>query len=194
MRAVEIVVMEEEGEELGAVVAGVIRTSISPFTSDGLDEAFGFAIGLGAIRTSEEVAQAQIFAGGGEEFGAIGRATIGEDGLDGDAVGLIKGECLLEGGEDAGDFFIGEKRGKSQAAVVINGDVEGLEAGAGIAMGTVARGADAGLVKTAQLFNIKMKELAWSGAFVADHGWLGRIERSQAVEAMTLEDTGKGSF
>jgi hypothetical protein len=194
MRAVEIVVMEEEGEELGAVVAGEIRAGISPFPSDGLDEAFGFAIGLGAIRTSEEVAQAQIFAGGGEEFGAIGRATIGEDGLDGDAVGLIKGECLLEGGEDAGDFFIGEKRGKSQAAVVINGDVEGLDAGAGIAMGAIAGGADAGLVKAAQLFNIQMKQLAGRGAFVTHDRRLGRIEGRQAVETMALEDAGKGSF
>jgi len=68
MRAVEIVVMEEEVEELGAVVTGGIRTSISPFTSDGLDEAFGFAVGLRAIGTSEEVAEAEIFAGGGEEI------------------------------------------------------------------------------------------------------------------------------
>lgn len=64
----EIIVMEEEREELSAVVAGVIRTSISPFASDGLDEAFGLAVGLRAIGTSEEVTQAKIFAGGGEEF------------------------------------------------------------------------------------------------------------------------------
>ena len=68
MRSVEIVVMKEEREELSAVIAGVIRTSISPFTSDGLDEAFGFAIGLGAIGASEDVAEAQMFAGSGEEF------------------------------------------------------------------------------------------------------------------------------
>lgn len=37
----------------------------------------------------------------GEEFGAIGEAA-GEDGLDGDAVGLVEGDRLVEGGQDAG--------------------------------------------------------------------------------------------
>ena len=68
MRSVEIVVVEEEGEEGSAVIAGVIGTSISPFAGDGLDEALGFAIGLRAIGTSEEVTEAEIVAGGGEEF------------------------------------------------------------------------------------------------------------------------------
>jgi hypothetical protein len=78
--------------------------------------------------------------------------------------------------------------------MVIDGDVEGLSAGAGIAMRTVAGGANAGLEKAAKLFNIKMKELAGSGAFVTKDRRFGRIEGGQAVEAMTSEDAGKGSF
>lgn len=58
MRSVEIVVMEVEWEERGALVTGVVRAGISPLASDGLDEAFGLAIGLRAIGTSEEVTQA----------------------------------------------------------------------------------------------------------------------------------------
>ena len=61
-------------------------------------------------------------------------------------------------------------------------------------MGTVAGGADAGVKKAAKLFNIKMKQLAWGGAFVTDDRRLGRIEGRQAVEALTLENAGKGSF
>ena len=114
--------------------------------------------------------------------------------MDADAMSLIEGEGLMEGGEHAGSFFVWEERGKSETGMVIDGDVKGLGAGARIAMGTIAGGADAGVEKAAKLFNIKMKELAWSGAFVADHRRLGRIEGSQAVEAMTLEDAGKGSF
>ena len=68
MRAMKIVVMEVEREELSAVITGVIRTGISPFTSDGLDEAFSLAIGLGAIGSGEEMADAQLLAGLGEEF------------------------------------------------------------------------------------------------------------------------------
>ena len=68
MRSVEIVVVEIEREEGGAVVAGVIRTSISPLASDGLDETFGLAIGLRTIGFSEEMLEAQLVAGGGEEL------------------------------------------------------------------------------------------------------------------------------
>ena len=67
----EIVVMEVEGEEGGAVVTGVVGASISPLPSDGLDEAFGLAIGLGAIGFGEEMFEAQLVTGGGEKFGAI---------------------------------------------------------------------------------------------------------------------------
>ena len=71
----EIVVVEEEREEGSALVARLIRTSISLFASDGLDEAFGFAIGLGAVGFSEEMFEAELLAGGGEEVGAVSRAA-----------------------------------------------------------------------------------------------------------------------
>ena len=194
MGAMEIVVVEEERETLSAVVTGVVGAGIGPLAGESLDEAFGLAIGLRTIGTSEEMTEAQIFASGGKEFGAIGGALVSEDSLDGDAVGLIKGERLLESGQDAGDFFIGKEGGKSQAGMIINGDVKGLDAGAWVAVGALTGGANARVEKAAQLFNIQMKELAWVSAFVADHRRLGRIECRQAVEAMALEDTGKGSF
>jgi hypothetical protein len=68
MWAMEIVVMEVELEELSAVVTGVVGASISSLASDGLDEAFGLAIGLRAIGASEEMTQAKIFASSSEEF------------------------------------------------------------------------------------------------------------------------------
>jgi len=68
----EIVVVEIEWEEGSALVRGVVRTRISPLTSEGLDEAFGFAVGLGAIGFGEEMFEAQLLAGGGKEFGAVG--------------------------------------------------------------------------------------------------------------------------
>ena len=66
--------------------------------------------------------------GGGEEFGAVGGAAVGKDGLDGDAVGLVEGDGLVEGGQDAGSLLIWEERGEAQARVVIDGDVEALGA------------------------------------------------------------------
>ena len=121
-----------------------------------MDEAFGLAIGLGAIGFGEVMVEAELVAGGGKEFGAIGRAAIGEDGLDGDAVIVIKGHGLVEGGEHTGDFFIGEETGKGEAGMIIDGDVKRLDTCAWIAVGAVAGGADAGVGKAAKLFNIKM--------------------------------------
>ena len=72
VRAMEVIVVKISIEEGSSMDAGEIRASVSPFAGDGLDEAFGLAIGLGAIGTSEEMTQAEIFASGGEEFRAIG--------------------------------------------------------------------------------------------------------------------------
>ena len=55
MRAMEVIVMEVMRKEGSAMVAGVIRSGISPFAGDGLNEAFGLAIGLGSIRFGEEM-------------------------------------------------------------------------------------------------------------------------------------------
>jgi len=108
--------------------------------------------------------------------------------LDVDAVSRVKGDGLVEGCENAGSFFIGKEAGKGETRMVIDGDVEGFGPRARIAMGTIAGGANAGLKKTAQLFNIQMQEFSGRGAFVTDDRRLGRIERSQAVEAVTLKD------
>ena len=68
MRSVEIIVMEVAGEELCAVITGVVRAGVSPLAGDGLDEAFGLAIGLRAIGSGEEMADTQLLTGSSEEF------------------------------------------------------------------------------------------------------------------------------
>ena len=71
MRSVEIIVMEIEWEDGSAVVTGVVGAGISPLAGEGLDEALGLAVGLGSVRSGEEMADAQLVAGSGEELGAI---------------------------------------------------------------------------------------------------------------------------
>ena len=65
VRAMEVVVMKVVGKEGGSMATGVIRTSISPLTGDGLDEAFGLAVGLKAIGFGEKIFEAELKAGGG---------------------------------------------------------------------------------------------------------------------------------
>jgi hypothetical protein len=194
VRAVEIIVVKEEREAGGTMVAGVVRASVGPLASDSLDEAFGLAVGLRPVRTGEAMLEVQLTAGLGEEPGAISGAAVGEDALDADAEGLVKVDGLVKSGQDAGGLFIREEGGESQAGMIVDGDVETLDTGARIAMRTVAGGADAGLMETAKLFNIKMKELARSGAFVTHDRRLWRVEGSQAMEAVAAQDAGESGF
>jgi hypothetical protein len=191
---VKIVVVEEELEEGSAVVTGVVRAGIGPLPSNGLDETFGLAIGLGPVGTGEAMLEAELAAGLGEEPGAISGTAVGEDTLDADAMSLVEVDGLLESGQDTGSFFIREERSESQTGMIIDGDVEGLDAGARITVGAIAGGADAGLVKTAQFLDIQMKELARSGPLVANRRRPGRVEGGQAVETMAAQDAGKGGL
>ena len=90
VRAMEVIVVEEGSQITGALVARVVGTRVGPLAGEGLDKAFGLAIGLRAIGFGEGVFQAQLAAGLCEEFGAVGGAAIGEDALDGDGVVLVK--------------------------------------------------------------------------------------------------------
>ncbi len=90
---------------------------------------------------------AELLAGGGEEFGAIGGAAVGEKAGDLDAVLLIKGDGLAQGVESAGDLFVWVERGESEAGMVVDGDMETFHAGARIATGAIAGGADTGVLQ-----------------------------------------------
>ena len=187
----EVIVVKVEGEEGGAVVAGVIGACVGPFAGDGLDKALGLAIGLRAVGFGELVFEAELEAGGGEEFGAVGGAAIGEDAGDGDAVILVEGDGLVEGGEDAGSFFVWKEGGEGESAVIVDGDVEAFDAGARVALGFVAGGADAGFGKAAELLDVEVEKIAGSVAFVAEDGRFGRFEGGETVQTVTTQDAGK---
>ena len=190
----EVIVMKIKRKEGSTMVTGVIRASVSPLAGDGLDEAFGLAIGLRAIGTGEAMFDAELEAGVGEEFGAIGGAAVCEDALDVDAMSFGEVDGLLEGREDAGSLFVREERGEGDAAVIVDGDVEALDAGTWVAVGAIAGGADAGACEAAQLLDVEVEEIARRRAFVADDRRFWRIEGGEAVEAMAAQDAGEGSL
>jgi hypothetical protein len=190
----EVIVMKIDGEEGSSVVTGVIGASVSPLAGDGLDEAFGLAVGLRAIRFGEAMFEAELQAGCGEEFGAVSGAAVGEDALDFDAVSFVEVEGLLESSQHAGDLFIRAEGGESQAAVIVDGDVETLDSGTRIAKGAITRGPDARTCETAQFLDVEVEEFAGRGAFVAHDRRLGRIEGSEAIEPVTAQDPGEGGL
>jgi hypothetical protein len=176
------------------MVAGVIRTGIGPLAGDGLDEPFGLAVGLWTVRLGEEMAQAEFLAGGGEEFGAISGAAVGEDTLDLNAMSFVELDGLVECGEHAGRLFIGMKRGEGEAGMVVDGDVEALDAGAGIALGTIAGGAHPWAFEAAQLLDVEVEKVARGVAFVTDGRWLGRLQGGEAVEMVAAQNAGESGF
>jgi hypothetical protein len=194
MRPMEVIVMKVVRKESRALGAGLIGAGISPLTGDGLDEAFGFAIGLRAIRSSEAVRDTELPAGGGKDPGAIGGAAIGQEALDANAVSGIKGDRLEEGIESTGDLFIGQETGKSEATVIINGDMERLDTGPRIALGAIARSADTRAREAAQLLDIEVEEFAREIAFVTLDRRPGRFERGEAMEAVATQHAGKGGL
>jgi hypothetical protein len=194
VRAVEVIVMKVVRKVSGSVVGGVIGPGIGPLAGDGLDETFGFAIGLRPIRFGEGVFETQFLAAGSEESGAVGGATIGEDALDGDAMILVKADGLLQGIEDTRHLFVGEQTSESEAAVIINGDVQAFHPGAGIAVGAIAGGTDSGACEAAQLLDVEVEKLSRMVAFVANDRWFGGFQRAEAIEMMAAQDAGEGGL
>jgi len=188
VRAMEVIVMKVVGKEGSAVVAGVIGAGIGPLAGNGLDEAFGFAVGLRAIGFGEEMLEAEELAGSGEGFGAIGGAAIGQDLLDVDAMSGVEGEGLVEGEEDALSAFVWEETSEGEAGVIVDGDVETFDPGAGVALGAIAGGADAWAREATELLDIEVEKLAGEVAFVTPGRRLGRFQGREPIEVMATQD------
>ena len=74
-----VVVVVGPGSEAEVSLLGVGPMSgVGPFAQGGLDEAFGFAVGLGRVRASATVFEAHLETGLTKEMGAIAAAVIGE--------------------------------------------------------------------------------------------------------------------
>jgi hypothetical protein len=132
--------------------------------------------------------------GSSKEFGSVGAAAISEEALDLNAMGGVKAEGLVESKEDTGDFFVGKKTSESEAAVVINGNMEGLDPGARIAASPIAGGTDAWAGEAAELLDIEVKEFAGLGAFVTNHGRFGRLQGRESIKMMAAQDAGEGGL
>lgn len=133
-------------------------------------------------------------AGGGKGFGAIGGAAIGEDLLDVNAMSGVEGEGLVESVEDALGPFIWKQTSEGEAGVIINGDVQAFDAGAGVALSAVAGGADPGAHEAAEPLDIEVEELARVVAFVTQRRRFGRFESREAVEVMAAQDARKSGL
>src|SRR3954447_24090526 len=118
-----VVVPEPAVKGGGAFSAGAVDRAVGPAAQHGPDEAFGFAVGLRTSGTGAEVADAEGLVSDGVDAGAVGRAVVGEQALDGDAVASVEVDGALEEGDRGGCLLVGEDFDVGQAGAVVDGDV-----------------------------------------------------------------------
>ena len=111
-----------------------------------------------------------------------------------DAVSGVEAQGLSESGEDTGDLFIWEEAGEGEAGVVVDGDVEGFDAGVAAAFGAITGGADTGALKATQLLDVEVEEIAREVALVADDRWFGRFEGGETIETVAAQDAGESGL
>ena len=175
-------------KEAGTFGACAVRACIRPLPGNGLDEAFGLAVGLGAIGAGELVDDAKAGAGCGKGVGAVADAPIGEDALDPHLMEGEEADGLLQGRDHPGDFFVRKNAGVSEPGAVIDGHVECFDAGTLAAVGPVAGTPNARAQETSEFLDVEMKQFAGVFPFVALDGWRGRIKCTEPVQAMTTQD------
>ena len=74
-----VVVPEPSVKGGGAFCAGAVDRAVGPAGEEGADEAFGFAVGLGAVGAGAEVADPEGAAGDRVDRGAVCGAVVGEE-------------------------------------------------------------------------------------------------------------------
>lgn len=193
MRSPEIVVVEESREAVGSLDRGCIGSFVGPFAQEGLDESFGFSVGLRAVGTSTEVAQLELLAGGFEPVRDVAGAVVGHDGLDTYAAALEPGDRAFEKAGGGRGSFIGEDLRVGEAGSIVDGHVNELPSDASRVLPTIAGDAMADAADAAKLFDIDVDELARAVPLVSDDGLFGfeALEPREAVPGQDASDGGR---
>src|SRR3954453_6309445 len=184
-----VVWVQPDRQRTGAVVRGGVGLSVGPFAQSGLDEALGFAVGLGRIGLGPDVLEAEIAAGRAEGLGAIAGAIVGHHTGNRDAKARVVGDRGLEEGDRALLLLVRQDLREGYAGGVVDADVDELPSDAPtLALPrSVAGDAMADLVEAAELFDIDVDQFAGMLTLVAAHRG-GGVKRLDAVEAKAPED------
>jgi len=188
---VPVIVMYIKRQIASALGAVAEATAVSPFAGEGLDEAFGLAVGLRPVRAGEVMGEAQFVADGGKGVRAITDSVVGEDGADRHVVAREEGDGFSQRGNHVRDLFIRFDAGKAEAAVIVDGDVDGFDARALAAVGTIAGAAHARPDEATQFLDVEMEQFAGRGALIPLDGRF-RFQVGQAVEVVAAQDPRDG--
>jgi hypothetical protein len=188
MGSPEIVVVEVTRQAIGSLDRGWVGAFVGPFAQQGLDEAFGFPVGSGTVRSGAQVTELEFLAGGFEPVRDVAGAVVGHDSLDGDAAILEPGNRTAEEGRRGGGSFVRQDFGIGHSRSVVDGDVNELPTDATDPGGAVAMDAVTDTTYTAQLLDVEVDQFAGSISLIPDDRLLG-LEALETGEPMTSQDT-----
>src|SRR5882724_4330022 len=175
----------------------MIGLRIGPCAQAGLDEARGFAVGLGRIGLGPDVFEAESLAEPAEGNRSVAGAVVGHHSLDLDAEAFIVRQSGFEEGGGTALPLVGHDLGEGDARVVVDSNMDELPAEpfaprSPIALpSTVAGDAVANAIDPAELLDVDVDHLARMLALIAAR-WLARLQRSDPVEPEPLEDAADG--
>lgn len=158
-------------------------SGVGPLAQGGLDEAFGFAVGLRRVRASAAVFEAHLKTNVVKLVGAIAAAVIGEPGANGDAMASEKVNGILEKGDGGVGLLIGEDLSEGQARMVIDGDVQGLPTGMLVLTAAAAVPAPRDLLEAGQALDIEVEKISGKRMLIAHH-------RGQRMQIAPAAETG----
>src|SRR5215470_10006871 len=192
MWTMPVVVMEPRRESQGALPGIVVSPSISPLPQSGLNESFCFAIGTRSERSSEEVADVVVLAEAAEELGFIARAVVGEEAANANAETGEEGKGSMQKSSSGGAFLVGVDSRKSQAGMIINGDMNILPAPALGWMTAITMQAMTDVAETSQFLDVEVEQVSRQGIFIALDRGRG-LKQSQTVQSQATQDATDGS-
>src|SRR5262245_60875741 len=182
-----VVVSNQFGQGLGALVRGAVGPAISPAAEQGSDEALGLSVGFRAIGSSAQMAQAEALTGPAEAPGDVARAVVRDHPLDANAALAKPAQSALEEADGGLPALVGEHLDVGETGGVVDGDVGELPAGAIDPPGAIAMDAMAHAVDLGQGLDVEVQELAGPFALVATRRWLG-IERDEPPQPLAAQD------
>ena len=186
VRAMPVVVVEENGELLKAISGMRIGVGVGPLPEGGLDEALGLAVGFWSIGLGETLLEAEGGSGRAHEMRTITRAIVGIETLRLDTVAAEEGEGGVEKSDGTNGGFVWVKLGEGEAGMIIDGNMEELPAGPPDMVGLAITGdAVSWTLDPGQFLDVEMDELAWVRSLVA----LDRRRRRELGQplAMTVQ-------
>ena|SRR5579884_209646 len=168
-----------------------VMANVGPLAQGSLNEAFGLAIGAGSVGTGEAVLDAELEASGAEVAGAVAGAVVGEQAANGDAVLGIEGDGSTKEDDSSLALLVWKHAGKSEARVIVDGDMQSLPAGKLGATATATVAANRDLLIAGHALDVEMEQIARSRMFVA-HDGRGGVQMTPAVELSSPENATDG--